>query len=95
MYTRMLRITLNMSWSDYVRNDDLYGTLPKVSDEVRERRMRLAGHCARHPELSANSLVLWEPKQGIAKRGRSRATLISVLKKDAGLDGINELRTVI
>ena len=95
VYTRMLRIALNVSWSDYVRNDDLYGTLPKVSDKVRERRMRLAGHCVRHPELSANSLVLWEPKQGTAKRGRRKATLISVLKKDAGLESINDLRTVM
>ena len=95
MYTRMLRIALNVSWSDYVRNVNLYGSLPKVSVKVRERRMRLTGHCVRHTELSANPLTLWEPKQGTARRGRSRATYISVLKKDTGLDNISELRTAM
>ena len=92
MYTRMLRIALNVSWSDYVQNVNLYGGLPKVSVKVRERRMRLAGHCVRHTELSANPLTLWEPKQGTARKGRNRATYISVLKKDTGLDNISELR---
>ena len=95
MYTLMLRIALNVSWSDYVRNVNLYGSLPKVSVKVRERRMRLTGHCVRHTELSANPLTLWEPKQGTARRGRSRATYISVLKKDTGLDNISELRTAM
>ena len=45
VYTRMLRIALNVSWNDYVRNVNLYGGLPRVSAKVRERRMRLAGHC--------------------------------------------------
>ena len=38
MYTRMLRIALNVSWSDYVQNVNLYGGLPKESVKVRERR---------------------------------------------------------
>ena len=39
IYTRMLRIALNVSWNDYVRNVNLYGGLPRVSAKVRERRM--------------------------------------------------------
>jgi len=68
VYTRMLRMALNVSWREHVRNADLYAGLPKVSIKVRERRMRLAGHCVHHPELAANPLILWEPKQGTAKR---------------------------
>ena len=95
VYTRMLRIALNVSWNDYVRNVNLYGGLPRVSAKVRERRMRLAGHCVRHRELSANPLTLWETRQGTGKRGRRRATYISVLLNDTGLDNVNKLKTAM
>jgi len=75
--TCMLRIALNVSLRDHVWNINLYAGLPKVSVKVCERRMRLAGHCVRHPELSANPLILWEPTQGTARRGRNRATYTS------------------
>ena len=32
----------------------------------------MAGYCIRHPELSAHSLILWEPTQGKANNGRMR-----------------------
>ena len=48
VYTRMLRMVLNVSWEDHVKNVDLYGTLPRVTDKIRARRMGLAGHCIRH-----------------------------------------------
>ena len=53
VYTRMLRVALNVSWEDHITNVNLYGKLPRLSDKIRQRRMRLAGHCVRHPELSA------------------------------------------
>ena len=68
VYTRMLRIAFNVSWNDYVRNVNLYGGLPRVSAKVRERRMRLAGHCVRHPELSANPFTLWETIYRVLER---------------------------
>ena len=37
---------------------------------ARERRMRLAGHCVRHPELAVSPLVLWEPINGNRSKGR-------------------------
>ena len=49
-YTRLLRSALNISWRDHVSNDILYGALPKLPSKIRERRMRLAGHCIRHKE---------------------------------------------
>ena len=45
VYTRMLRAALNVSWEDHISNVDLYGNLPRLSDTIRQRRMRLAGHC--------------------------------------------------
>jgi len=42
VYTRMLRKVINVSWEDHMRNIDLYGQLPRVTDKIRTRRMRLA-----------------------------------------------------
>ena len=47
----------------------LYQELPLVANKVTERRMRLAGHCIRHPELTASSFVLWKPSKGKTSRG--------------------------
>ena len=63
-YTRMLRKALNVHWSSHTTNSELYGNLPKLSDKIASRRLQLAGHCFRHPELSTQKLVLWEPKHG-------------------------------
>ena len=39
-----------------ISETDLYGDLPRLSDKIRQRRMRLAWHYLRHPELSASEL---------------------------------------
>ena len=63
-YTRMLRKVMNIHWSPHIPNEQLYGDLPRVADKIAARRLRLAGHCFRHPELSTQKLLLWEPTQG-------------------------------
>ena len=60
-YTRMLRMALGVSWKDRIPNNILYGDLPKLTDKIRERRLKLAGYCYRHPELVAHKLTLWTP----------------------------------
>ena len=89
-YTRMLRAVLNISKSTHVTNRILYEGIPRVSEKVAVRRMRLAGHCQRHQELPASKLVLWEPTHGHRSRGRPRLTFVDVLK-DAGAQSTNEL----
>ena len=90
-YTRMLRAALNISWQSFVPNEELYGTLPRISDKVAWRRLGLAGHCFRHKELLAGELVLWEPTHGRRGRGRPSATFIDTLKRDLGTDDKLEL----
>ena len=46
----MLPTVLNVSWRDHITGEDLCGHLLKVSSKIRERRMRVAGHCVRHKE---------------------------------------------
>ena len=69
-YTRMLRKALNVHWSSRTTNDEVYGELPRLDVKIAERRLRLAGHCYRHPELSTQKLILWEPTHGTRSRGR-------------------------
>ena len=95
VYSRMLRTALNISWKDHVTNIELYGKLPRLSDTIRQRRMRLVGHCVRHPELTACELVLWEPRHGKKSRGRPQATFIDTLKRDTGLSSTPEIRSLM
>ena len=46
-YTRMLRTVLNVHWKQHISNKELYGELPKLSDKIRQRRLKFAGHCSR------------------------------------------------
>ena len=94
-YTRLLRSALNISWRDRVSNERLYDSLPKVSTKIKERRMRLCGHCYRHNDEIASKLVLWQPDRGRPSRGRKKTTLIDTLLDDTGCATTNELATAM
>ena len=64
----------------------------KVSEMVRLRRMKLAGHCARHPEIMANVDIFWTPTHGKRNRGRPKLNFTDIIKRDTGLKDINEIR---
>ena len=40
-HTKLLRYALNVLWRDHVKNVDLYRTLSRVSDRLRQRRLIL------------------------------------------------------
>ncbi|KAL5257936.1 hypothetical protein ACHWQZ_G012773 [Mnemiopsis leidyi] len=90
-YTRMLRMALDVDWKQHLTNKEVYGTLPRATMKIQERRMRLAGHLQRHPELTASSLLLWEPKHGARTRGRPALTYVDNLRKDTGLSDTREI----
>ena len=92
-YTSMLRMVFHVTWRDRVRNEDLYGDLPRITTKIRERRLRMAGHCVRHPELAASNLVLWQPTQGQASRGGQSLTFIDQLLRDTSLKTAADIRT--
>ena len=69
----------------------LYGNIPKLSETITARRLRLAEHCVRNPELEAEKLVLWTPQQGTSNRGRKRTDYIDTLKADTGLSTLEDL----
>ena len=94
-YTRMLRSVFNIHWSQHVTNQDLYGDMPKVSDKIRERRARFAGHCFRGTNELVSKLIHWIPKHGERKRGRPALTYIDILKRDTGLLQVEEIKTAM
>ena len=94
-FTRMLRKALNVHWSTHTPNEQLYGDLPLVSNKIAARRLQLAGHCHRHPELAAQRLVLWEPTHGHKGRGRPRTDYVEVLKRDTGARNTSELAALM
>ena len=64
-YTRMLRMVLNVGWNEHVTNTILYGSLKKVTDTIRTRRLQLAGHVFRDKSSPACHTVTWKPRHGI------------------------------
>ena len=92
-YTSMLRMVFNVTWRDRVRNEVLYGDLPRITTKIRKRRLQMAGHCVRHPELAASNLVLWEPMQGRASRGGQSLTFIDQLLRHTSLKTAADIRT--
>ena len=73
-YTRILRMTTNASWKEKETNEVLYQDLQLLYQTIRERRMRLGGHCIRHATEMAYNLVLWEPTRGRRNRGSQAIT---------------------
>ena len=90
-YTRMLRMALNIDWRLHLTNREVYGTLPRATMKIQERRMRLAGHIHRHPELVAHDVLLWEPNHGTRGRGRPALTYVDSLRTDTGLTDVGEM----
>ena len=90
-YTRMLRMALNIDWRWGFTNKEVYGSLPRVTMKIQERRMRLAGHIHRHPELVAHQVLFWEPSHGNRNRGRPAITYVDCLRKDTGLQDVQEI----
>ena len=86
---------MNIHWSSHTTNAELYDNLPLLSSKIASRRMQLAGHCHRHPELTTQRLVLWQPSHGQPSRGRPRVNFIDTLKRDAGVIDPTELASLM
>ena len=94
-YTRMLQKAMNIHWSSHTTNNELYRNLPRVTTKIAERRLRLAGHCHRHPDLSTQKLILWEPTHGTRNQGRPKTTFVDTLMRDTGATSTHELATLM
>ena len=66
----------------HMNNQELFGSLPRVSETIRSRTLRFAGQCARHNEETASKVLLSEPQHDQELH----------FKADTGLDNTKELR---
>ena len=66
----------NISWKEKLTNYKLYRGMPNISEIIKQRRMRLAGHCVRHPEEVEHNVIIYTPKQDTRTRGRQSKTFI-------------------
>ena len=94
-YTRMLRAAFNISWRDHLSNDELYRSIPKVTDKIQSRRLQLAGHSHRHPELPAHHVLTWQPTHGNRGRGRPATSYVQTLMRDVGAVTIDDLKNMM
>ena len=94
-YTRMLRMSLNISWKQHVTNEELYDDLPKLSCKIKKRRLRLAGHCVCHPEEIASKLVLWQPLVRKPKRERKAINYVDTLVRDISLESTKKIKNAM
>ena len=94
-HTKMLRKATNVKSWERKTNAEVYEELPLLGNKIAARRMKLTGHCHRHPELAASDLVLMQPNQNQRRRGRPKVDFVEVLRKDAGNLTTTELPTVM
>ncbi len=57
----------------------------KISEKIRRRGLKFAGHCRRSDGEIAANVVLWTPKHGQRKQGRPALTYIDLLRKDTDI----------
>ena len=86
VYTRMLRRVFQVSWKSHTTNAVLYGNIPRLSDTIKKRRLRFAGHIHRLENQPAQELLFWKPSYGNRYRGRPHKTFPDVLYEDTGLN---------
>ena len=86
VYTRMLRRVFSISWKSHTPNSVLYGNIPPVSDTIRTRRLRFAGHVHRLKDQPVQQLLFWQPSYGRRYQGRPHKTFPDLLKEDTGMD---------
>lgn len=59
-----------VSFSPFVIMNSFHQNLNKVSNNIQQRRMRIAGHYIKHIEETMYQLVLWQSVEGRMSRER-------------------------
>ena len=90
-YTRLLRMVFNVHWKEHVTNEELYGTMMRVTDKIKERRMWFAGHNIKQAGTTLSKLIFWEATHGRSSRGQPALSYVEVLKSDDSVTDTEEL----
>ena len=84
-HCRCIRKILGLSWQDRVTNDELMrrSGMEALSKIVQTRRLRLAGHVLRLPDVRPACIAMtWIPESGRRTRGRPQKTWWTLFKED-------------
>jgi len=84
-HQRCLRTFLGISWRDHISNDEVLRRvdLGSLSEIVRQKRLRFAGHILRLPEnRPAYKAMNWLPDNGKRRPGRPTKTWRATFKED-------------
>ena len=94
---RMLRQVLNVGFSERPSSESLYHGMPRISDEIRQRRIAFVGHLARTSQVDTalglagpqrlgqpgRHILTWPGPEGIPKRvGKPVTNYIQMLLDD-------------
>jgi len=85
-YTKLLRRALNINWQYHPTNQSVYQELPRLSEKIKQRRLKFAGHCARATDQPVSQLLFWTPHTGYVSRGQPKLTYPKTLKNDTDLE---------
>jgi len=72
---RLLRYALNISWKEKLPNSIVFEGVIPISEIVRSRRVRFAGHCLRAWDQPVRHLVLWKGNGNKAKGAKNFSIL--------------------
>ena len=84
-YTTILRMVLNIHWTNTIKNEIIHGALARLSNNIRRRRLKFSGHCLRREDDVVLDLVLWQPTHGTIRRGGPPDSYIKTLERNTGL----------
>ena len=84
-FTNLLRRVQNLSWKQHATIHQIYNGLPRISDVLRQRRVKFAGHCYHASSEVVSSLVLWRPKSTTTRRGR-KLSYPDMISRDTGIE---------
>ena len=84
-YTKILIVVKNVSWKQHMKNEVLYGEIPKITTAIAAQRVRFSGHYWGSKNELSHQLLLWEPTHGKRVCGRPRRTFIDQLVDDTEL----------
>ena len=84
-HRQCIRKILGLSWQDRVTNEELMrrSEMQALSEIVQTRRLRLAGHVLRSPDVRpARVAMTWIPESGRRTSGRTQMTWRTSFKED-------------
>jgi hypothetical protein len=82
-YTRLLMRVKNLSWKRHPTLKQIYGSLPRVSQIVKARRVQFTGHCFRAAHETVSPFILWKPNP-VGKKCQ-KLTYPDVISRDTGI----------